>query len=343
MKEVLKVRVAEATFAIDKEAYGVLSALLEEIAKSQGEEAAAKAESDFAARVLERQSANTVIEEELVRSVALSMGYTPTKPTTTPPQTPKQTDNNNSGVGPLGKVIIVCAKVLLGIFLAGWLLTALGILVGFVSLAAIGEEWANVVPMDGVSPIVFAGLICAVVVLFMGIVADLGFSLIRCKRINLKRLLTAAIIWVVFLLWLIFAAIRNADNWAEWAYRSEAQFELWEEEIEAWEDRVEGEWEDAVINMRGVEEWDSTYTLTFDGFEGAMRFESFCERFEEMGPYEDRLEWHLLRGGKVDVKIENHYEGDRMYRTITISSPDGDTVVTSPVRILNSSVPQVVK
>lgn len=343
MKEVLKVRVGEATLAIDKEAYGVLSALLEEVTKSEGKEAATKVESDFAARVLERQSANTVIEEELVRSIALEMGYTPAKPTSTPPQAPKQTTDNNSGVGALGKVIIVCAKVLLGIFLAGWLLAALGVLVGFISLAAIGEEWANVVPMDGVSPIVFAGLVCAVVVLFMGIVADLGFSLIRCKRVNLKRLVVAGVIWVVFLLWLVFAAIRNADNWAEWAYRTETQFELWEEEIEAWEDRIEGEWEGAVINMRGVEEWDSTYTLSFDGFEGAMRFDGFCERFEEMEPYEERLELHLLRGGKVDVKIENHYEGDRMYRTITISSPDGDTVVTSPARILNSSVPQVVK
>lgn len=343
MKEVLKVRVGEATLAIDKEAYGVLSALLEEVTKSEGKEAATKVESDFAARVLERQSANTVIEEELVRSIVLEMGYTPAKPTSTPPQAPKQTTDNNSGVGVLGKVIIVCAKVLLGIFLAGWLLAALGVLVGFISLAAIGEEWAGVVPIDGVSPIVFAGLVCAVVVLFMGIVADLGFSLIRCKRINLKRLVVAGVIWVVFLLWLVFAAIRNADNWAEWAYRSETQFELWEEEIEAWEDRIEGEWEGAVINMRGVEEWDSTYTLSFDGFEGAMRFDSFCERFEEMEPYEERLELHLLCGGKVDVKIENHFEGDRMYRTITISSPDGDTVVTSPARILNSSVPQVVK
>ncbi len=339
MKEVLKVRIGDTTLAMDNEAYGTLAALLEEVTKSEGKEAAATVESDFASRVLARQAANTVIEAELTRSIILEMDHTPKAAPTPQYTSPTPT---NSGVGPLGRVFIVCAKVLLGIFLAGWLLTALGVLVGFISLVAIGEEWTGVVPVDGISPVVFAGLICAVVVLFMGIVADLGFSLIRSKRVNLRRLVTAGVIWVVFFLWLIFAAIRNADNWAEWVYRSEAQFELWEEEIEAWEERMENDWEDAVLNLQGVEMWDSTYTLSFDGFVGAMGFDSLCERFKELEPYEDRMELHLLRGGKVSVKIDNHYEGNTLYRTITLSSPDGDTIVTSPIRVLSISVtPQV--
>lgn len=251
-------------------------------------------------------------------------------------------NNNNGALGALGRVVVLGAKILLGIFLAGWLLTALGLLVGFVSLAAIGESWATMVPMEGLSPVVFAGLVCAVVVLFMGIVADVGFTLLRGKQLNFKRLGIGAIVWVIFLLWLVFAAVRNAGNWAEWAYRSEAQLELWEEEFEAWEERIEYEWEEAVLDMQGVDVWDSNYSFSFEGLEGAMRFESFCDRFEEMEPYEDRLEFHLLRGGKVDVKIENHYEGNRLYRTITATSPDGDTVVTSPARILNTpTTPQV--
>ncbi len=342
MKEILKVKIADTTFAIEQEAYDVLSLLLEEVTKNEGKEVATKIEGEFASQILKRQSINTVIEEGVARDIVLAMGYTPK--TTHTSQTPQHTSPTptNSRVSALGKVFIVCGKILLGIFLAGWVLTAIGILVGFISLIAIGEEWSSMVPIDGISPVVFAGLICAIVVLFMGIVADIGFSLIRSKKINLRGLATAGVIWLIFFLWLIFTGIRNADKWAEWAYQTEAQFELWEEEIEAWEERIEGEWEGAVLNLQGSEEWDSTYTLYFEGLEGAMRFDSFCDRFEELEPYEDRLESHLLRGKKVEVTIDNHYEGDRLYRTITITSPDGDTVVTSPVRILNTS-PQVTK
>lgn len=251
-------------------------------------------------------------------------------------------NNNNGSLGALGRVVVLGAKILLGIFLVGWLLTALGVLVGSVSLAAIGESWASMVPMEGLSPVVFAGLVCAVVVLFMGIVADVGFTLLRGKQLNFKRLGIGAIVWVIFLLWLVFAAVRNAGNWAEWAYKSEMQLELWEEEFDAWEERIEYEWEEAVLGMQDVGAWDSNYSFSFEGLEGAMRFESFCDRFKEMEPHEDRLEYHLLRGGKVDVKIENHYEGNTLYRTITATSPDGDTVVTSPARILNTpTTPQV--
>ena len=240
---------------------------------------------------------------------------------------------NNGGCA---QILISALKAVGWIVGICWLLAALGILVGFVSLAALGETWASVVPMDGLSPIVFAGLVCAVVVLFMGIIADVGFTVLRGKAVNFKRLGVGAIVWVIFFLWLIFAAVRNADHWNEWAYKTEAQFELWEEEIEAWEERVEGEWEDAVLNLQGVEVWDSTYTMTFEGVSGAMKIDTLCNRFEELEPYEDRLELQLLQGKKVEVTIENHYEGDRLYRTITISAPDGDTIVTLPVRVLNT-------
>lgn len=272
----------------------------------------------------------------MVRNIIAALGhpegYTPKQ--TKPQTTHNHTDNSNGALGVLGKIVVVGAKVLLGIFLTGWLLAAFAILVGFVALVAMGEQWEQVITVEGVSPVVFAGLICAVVVLFMGIVSDVGFSLLRGKSLNFKRLGIGALVWVVFFLWLVFAAVRNADNWTEWAYRSEMQLELWEEEMDAWEDRMEIEWEDALLNLNGVDKWDSAHTFTFDDFVGAMRFESFCDRFEELEPYEERLEWHLLRGESVVVKVENHYEGDRLYRTFTITSPDGDTVVTSPATIL---------
>lgn len=348
MKEILKVKLSDQVLSLSEEACELLEGYLEVIRTHSGEAEAATRETAFVEHILAQQPATMVVEEAAVESAIAAIGYpegcprAERKPRKTKSQTPQQKTTINNGVGPLGRAIIFCGKVLLGIFLACWVLTAIGVLIGFVSLAAIGEGWADVVPIDGISPIVFAGLLCAVVVLFMGIVADLGFSLIRCKRVNLKKLATAGIIWLVFFLWLIFAAIRNADNWAEWAYTTERQLELWEDEVDRWEERMESDWEEAVLGMQGVEEWDSAYSFTFEGFVGAMKFETFCERFEEMEPYEERLEYLLLRGGKVDVKVDNHYENDRLYRTITVTSPDGDTVITSPLRILNNT-PQVIQ
>ena len=139
---------------------------------------------------------------------------------------------SNGGVGPLGKAIILCAKIFLGIVLACWFIAALGILIGFVALMAVEAEWSQMVAMNGMSPVVFAGLVCAVIVLGMGIVGDLGVSVLRGKRINLKRLGIGVGVWIVFFLWLIFAAVRNTDNWTEWALQSEEKIELWEERLE---------------------------------------------------------------------------------------------------------------
>lgn len=339
MKEVLKVKIAGTSFALDTEAYDCLADYFKTIETRSGKERAEEIEREFVALVLERQSANTVIEMEFLRQTLDKLGYpegytyTPKHHTTTTATTTTTTSSSTSGVG---RALIVCAKVLFGIMLAGWFLAAIGILIGFVALVALGEEWTQVVPANGLSPIVFAGLICAVVVLFMGIVGDVGITIIRGKAINFRTLGIAALVWLVFFLSLIFATIRNADNWVEWSYATEARLEAWEEEMEAWEDRIESEWEEAVLNLHDVPEWDSSYTLTFDGFEGAMSFDSFCNRYEEVEPYEDRLEYLLLRGEKVVVKLDNHYEGDRLYRTITITSPDGDTVITSPVRVLTA-------
>lgn len=167
---------------------------------------------------------------------------------------PNKSDGNapaNDSVGPLGKAIILCAKIILGIFLAGWFITALGILIGFVTLMAVEAEWSQMVVMDGISPVVFAGLVCAVIVLAMGIIGDIGISLLRSKRINLKRVGIGVVVWIIFFLWLIFAAVRNIDNWTEWAIQSEEKIELWEERFE---ERFERHFESLEENFERMEE-----------------------------------------------------------------------------------------
>ena len=166
------------------------------------------------------------------------------------PNNDQHTPPSNGGVGPLGKTIILCAKIFLGIVLACWFIAALGILIGFVVLMAVEAEWSQMVAMNGMSPVVFAGLMCAVIVLGMGIVGDIGVSVLRGKRINLKRLGGGVVVWIIFFLWLIFAAVRNVDNWTEWAIQSEEKIELWEEKFE---ERFERHFESLEENFERME------------------------------------------------------------------------------------------
>lgn len=227
-------------------------------------------------------------------------------------------------VGPLGKVFIVCGKIILGIFLAGWLLTALGLLIGFVSLMAIGDIWAEylALPLEGLSPVVFAGLICAICVLFMGVVADLGFSLIRSKRVNFKRLVVGGGIWLIFLLWLIFAAIRNVDEWVMWAQKSEAKIELWERNLDEWEDSFERQWKSALLSAEGNK---THITLHLDDLGDYLKLEALCEEFDELYRYDDYIMEFLFEGGEVVIDVEISVEGELITRHTTITTPSGVT------------------
>ena len=335
MKENLKVKIAQTTLAIEPEAYTLLEGFFEEVDKKCGSEELARVESRFVELVLAKQDASTVISKNLVEELISTIGvmeyYAPKS--ATPTDTPQTT------TAPLVKLIAVCAKILLGIFLAGWFLVAIGLLIGFVWLMAIGTQWDFVVMTDGLSPVVFAGLVCAVIVLFMGIVGDVGLSLLRSKPVNLSRLCVGTGIWVIFLIWLTFATVRNIDDWSEWAYRSEKQIELWEEELEEWEERVEREWEETLLQLEGVDTWQSTHTFELEGVADIARFEIIQERFEEVEPYEDRVVLRLLKGEKVTITISNNIEGDRCFRSVVITTNDGDKTITTPLPNLKASTP----
>ena len=75
MKEVLKVKIAGTSFALDTEAYDCLADYFKTIETRSGKERAEEIEREFVALVLERQSANTVIEMEFLRQTLDKLGY----------------------------------------------------------------------------------------------------------------------------------------------------------------------------------------------------------------------------------------------------------------------------
>lgn len=340
MKEVLKVRIADSTFALEREAHALLAEWLNAHQKECGAERIAELEQSVATQILERQAANIVVDKALVQSIIDTLGtpegYTPSShTTTTPPPTHPPTTKDIPSVGPLGRVIIIGGKIILGLFLAGWLLTAIGLLVGFVSLVAIGDVWTEylALPLEGISPVVFAGLICAVVVLFMGIVADLGFSLLRCKRINLKRLVVGGVIWLIFLLWLVFAGVRNINNWVVWAHESEAKIEQWDREFDEWEERFEEQLESTLFNPTTllIDGTDTHLTFYLNDLGDSLKLEKLCEEFDELYRYDDTILNHLIKGDEVVVDVAMSQKNNTITRNTTITTPAGVTTINVSV------------
>ena len=347
MEEIVRVKVAGTQLALTKGAYAVLSHFLDNTAKAYAntpstEELVEQVESRIVTTLLEKQGATVVVErgvmEIVVASVGYPEGYTPTgspeevKIPNTTPQTPTTTAPTQK-VGPLGQIFIIVGKVILGLMLAGWLLTALSLVVAFVVLMAIGDMWADylALPLEGMSPVVFAGLICAVIALFMGIVGDLGYRLIAGRKVNFRKLAAGCIIWLIFFLWLLFSTLRNADEWVIWANETELKMEQFERDFEVWEDDFDEQWESAVLDMPTDGDLNSTATFELDGFEGAMRWEHICERFDELDPYEDNIQALLLSGKKATVEISNTLENGVMMRTILLTTPSGTTTLKNSV------------
>lgn len=344
MEEIVRVKVAGTTLALSKGAYAVLSHFLDNTEKAYADspaksEQVEQAESRIVATLLERQSATTVVErgvmEIIVASVGYPEGYTPTgspEGVKIPNSTPKPTAPKPE-VGTLGRIVIVGGKIVLGIMLACWILTAIGILVGFVTLMAVGDIWAEymALPIEGISPVVFAGLICAVIVLFMGVVADLGIRLIAGRRINLRKLAVAGVIWVIFLLWLIFASVRNIDNWVVWAHQSEAKIEQWERDFDNWEDDLEEQLENAIFNPTLVDGAETKLTFYLYELGDTLKLEKLCEEFDELYRYDDYITGFLINGQEVTIDVDIKVEEDVVNRYTTITTPAGVTNISVKV------------
>lgn len=253
-------------------------------------------------------------------------GGTTTNPT--PDNRPQQPDTNTP-LHTLGRIVVVCGKILLGCFFVGWIVAALAILIGFITLMAMGTFESSVIAFEGMSPIVFAGLVCAVVVLFMGIVGDVILSLLRSKPVNLRKLAIGAVVWLIFFVWLCIGAVRNADKWALWGYQVEERLEQWEESLEAWEDRFEEslEFDDAFWN--NFDAWDNSTTFTLDGVGDLARWAMLEERIEQLEGVEDEVERVLLKDGKVIINVEHRLNDGECLRTTTVELPHRTITTTT--------------
>lgn len=238
-------------------------------------------------------------------------------------------DNNASAPKPtsttpfhtIGRIVVVCVKVLLGIFLFGWTLAAVAVLVSFISLIAVGVfDPAVVAPYyGGTSLAVIAGLVCAVVVLFMGIVGDVGFTLLRGKPLNLRRLGVSAIVWLIFLVWACVSVVINIPHVEYWGEQIEQKVEQLEEKIEGQIDEVE--------NI--VEVYDGIpVSFDFHGRKDIVSFAIWADKIDLPDDIEELVFLKLTQN--QDVKITTEWKSNNgfgSHKSVTISTKDGDFVI----------------
>lgn len=327
MEEIVKVKLAESQLALTKEAYALLAHFLDNTAKAYAhlpEKSALveQTEVKIATLLMAKQSPNEVVERDTMARVVAQVGYPEGY---TPAHTPTAQPTAKPQVSTLSRIVTTLAKVLLGIFLAGWVVTAIGLLVGFVTLMALGDAWSQHIPIDGISPIVFVGLVCAVIVLFMGIVADLIFRLIAGRKVQLRHLAVAGLVWLFFLLWLVFVSVRSVDKWAAWGIESRLKLEQWEESINNWTDAFE---EDVEEFADKITVDSQTITLELNTPFDAIKFGILCEEFDELYRYDEEVIKKLVKGKEVTVQVEAQREGDIITRTTTITTPDKVDIVT---------------
>lgn len=255
-------------------------------------------------------------------------GGTSTNPTQN--SGPQQPDTNTP-LHTLGRIVVVCGKILLGCIFVGWILTALAILISFITLMAMGTFESSVIAFDGMSPIVFAGLVCAVIVLFMGIVGDVMLTLLRSKPIDMRRVAIGAVVWLIFFVWLCIGAVRNADKWAIWGHQVENRIEQWEENLDAWEDMLDDCMDFDNNFWDGLDEWDNSTSFTLDGVADLARWAMLEERIDQLDEVEDEVEKALLRGDKVVVKVEHRLHEGECLRTTTIELPHRTITTTRSI------------
>ena len=258
----MKVKIGGSTLLFTPEACNRLSHYVEVLERSYDAEVVADIEGRIVELILEQQSAEAVVEKPLVESIIATIGYpeghTTEEPKAAPQPTPQPTQNQGC-MHSFGEVVRFCLKAMAWIFVVGWILAGLCVIIGIIALTATD---AALVGMDGqfsgVSPIGFSALLCGSWLMFMIAVAYLLICLLRHKRVSGKSLLIMAIIWLFLTIWAWFGLGRNISNWEQWGYDIDYNMEQFEERIEDWaeryEDNVEMRMESLEYNMEALED-----------------------------------------------------------------------------------------
>lgn len=383
MKEILKVKIGDSSLSLDNDAYGLLEDWLGEVERTLGKEKARESELEVAKRILSLQSQSTVVEVSTVENIITSLGYPEgynteagkvrgearaTSKATQAQQVQTTQPQTNSAMGCLAWGLKAIGWTL-GI---AWLVAAIGLLIAFIILVCVGFfDTTYLTGYSGMSsPVLFGGLVCAVCVLFMGIVADVWFRLLRGKPISWRKVLVSGIIWLIFTIWLGIATLRNAEKWSLWAYEAEHRVELWEDEvdnwsdnleesIESWEDNFESQmeiWEDSFENqmdhleeqmenleeqlelgLEATENWDSTLTINLKGGLDILKLERLCTRFNELYLHDTAIERELYNGREVIIRLRHTMENGSFVRKAEIETEDGTLTATAPVKVRSAN------
>ncbi len=327
MENILKVRLGGQELALTYDAYNTLSAALEEAKSRMSPEELNSLEANIAQGILSRQAATTVVNQSTILERLSELGInTPAPASKKSPKTDPNTTSQSS-LGPLGRVLITILKVIGWIMGVTWSLCAVGVLIGFIVLLSV-ESYSEAFLYDysgGISPILFCGLVCAVVVIFMAIAAVLWFKLLLGKRVNLTALVISSLVWLALVIWLTIASLLNIEGWMRWADTMEIKVEQWEDGLDRWEDELE-RWEDNLERqLSTIDFYDNGGNVVkLSGFEDSLKFELLCEKYEELEPWEDDLSRHIRQGGEVTIEFSAE---DENTASITVISPEGTITI----------------
>ena len=260
MSEPMKVKIAGTTFEFTAEACDALSnyiATLERAyaATAEGAEVVADIEARIVELILEKQKADVVVEKPLIDNIIATLGYPegcekPESTNHTQTQT-TQTTQNQGCLYVLGSIVRFCLKALAVLFLVGWILGGLGLIIGIIVLLTTDAALTGGVAFSGVSPIGFTALLCGSILVFMASVAYLLICLLGHKRVSGHTMLFAGILWLLLTVWAWVGMGTNLSNWESWGYSVEQNAENWAERIEEWAEQFE---EDMEMQMESLED-----------------------------------------------------------------------------------------
>jgi hypothetical protein len=251
MNEIVKVKVSGVTLGMSHEACGALSdyiATLERAygATPEGKEVVADIEARIVELILEKQKADVVVEKPLIDNIIATLGYPEGCEKVKgdfggfkSQQTPSQEAQNQGCLHTLGRIVVFCLKVLAVLFLVGWILGGLGLIIGIIVLLTTDAALTGGVAFSGVSPIGFTALLCGSILVFMASVAYLLICLLGHKRVSGRTMLFAGILWLLLTVWAWVGMGTNLSNWESWGYSVEQNAENWAERIEDWAEQFE--------------------------------------------------------------------------------------------------------
>ncbi len=270
MNEIMKVKISGVTLEMSHEACGALSDYIATLDRAygttpEGKEVVADIEARIVELILENQKAEELVEKPLIDTIIATLGYPEGCEKVKDDfggfksqQTPSQEAQNQGCLHTLGRIVVFCLKVLAVLFLVGWILGGLGLIIGIIVLLTTDAALTGGVVFSGVSPIGFTALLCGSILVFMASVAYLLICLLGHKRVSGRTMLFAGILWLLLTVWAWVGMGTNLSNWESWGYSVEQNAESWAERIEEWaeqfEEGMEMQMEILEYNMEALED-----------------------------------------------------------------------------------------